>query len=225
MTDSDAQDLAGPATDDELFVALSQQLEQLGTQVGQLTGLADEVANLRKELDGLLDRVPSGPVPTSRRFRPERITPPQIAEDEAVLRHAEVARWVRWLVGTYQLEEVVQPCWERHDALVEELTALYVAWAGAWSGDERPDQAVVWHSQLSAAHERLKRWQGACRPDRCTRDLAGREVDFNHWHERYQAEQGRLDCGAGYRVARALHGLPAPFPLLPPPPDKLGGQQ
>jgi len=76
--------------------------------------------------------------------------------------------WLDWLIGRYELRAEAQsipPCWYRHPVAVEELTALMVAWQGAYSPDQSaPSDALVnWHDRwlwptLHRLNEQLRVW-------------------------------------------------------------------
>jgi len=61
--------------------------------------------------------------------------------------------WVDWLAARYDLRgeaHGIPPCWYQHPVAVEELTALMVAWQGAYSPKEtQPTDALVsWHDRF-----------------------------------------------------------------------------
>lgn len=76
--------------------------------------------------------------------------------------------WVDWLITRYDLRaetQTIPPCWHRHPAGVEELTALMVAWQGAYSADEAaPSDALIgWHDRwlwptLARLNDQLRVW-------------------------------------------------------------------
>lgn len=82
------------------------------------------------------------------------------AEDRTRL-WAELRSFVDWLVDRYQPtgELRIPPCWYRHPVAVEELTALMVAWRGAYCGSHRPSERLLsWHQNcLWPTLERLGR--------------------------------------------------------------------
>lgn len=72
---------------------------------------------------------------------------------------AELTPWVGWLVDRYGLGELVPPCWYRHGAIVEELTALYAAWNAAYvEPDARGFDPLYWHDGLDRMLARLREW-------------------------------------------------------------------
>lgn len=88
---------------------------------------------------------------------------------------AELLDWVNWLRHRYQLGSRIPACWYRHEAVVEELTALMAAHTAAYwcepDGVELPrEDMTAWHTQwLWPAIERLTRISdfSACRPHHC----------------------------------------------------------
>jgi hypothetical protein len=45
---------------------------------------------------------------------------------------SQLTDWVRWLRSRYPLAKKVPPCWPEHPEVVEELTALWLAWQHAY---------------------------------------------------------------------------------------------
>jgi hypothetical protein len=65
---------------------------------------------------------------------------------EAVWRR--LADWVGWLRGRYPLARQIPACWWRHPELVEELTALWLAWREAYTERSVPATASMdWHDR------------------------------------------------------------------------------
>jgi hypothetical protein len=57
--------------------------------------------------------------------------------------------WVEWLRTRYELSEAIPPCWYRHGAMVEELTALFAAWKAAYEDRRaRAEAPLTWHEKL-----------------------------------------------------------------------------
>lgn len=71
-----------------------------------------------------------------------------------------LADWVGWLRGRYPLANQVPLCWWRHPELVEELSALWLAWRDAYVERGAP---------LTAGAD----WHGRCLPDLLRRIRAG----------------------------------------------------
>ena len=88
-------------------------------------------------------------------------------EDAAAL-WQELADWVGWLCGRYPLADVLPQCWRRHPELVEELTAVYVAWQAAYElPGANPTAPAEWHDRWlpGLEHRLVHRWRtGRCIP-------------------------------------------------------------
>ena len=82
---------------------------------------------------------------------------------------AGLADWVGWLRGRYPLAHRIPLCWWRHPELVEELTALWLAWRDAYVEKGAPLTAGAdWHGRWLP--EFLRRigaggWNLACEGD------------------------------------------------------------
>jgi len=79
----------------------------------------------------------------------------------------ELDDWVAWVVDRYTLDHrTIPPCWDRHGALIEELSALRTAWLAAYAGTSRPEAPLEWHHHFAAARQRLTDWvaRTGCRP-------------------------------------------------------------
>ena len=62
-----------------------------------------------------------------------------------------LAEWVGWLRGRYPLANQVPLCWWRHPELVEELSALWLAWRDAYVEQGAPLTAGAdWHAPVAA---------------------------------------------------------------------------
>lgn len=67
--------------------------------------------------------------------------------------------WVRWLTRRYALDHrTVPPCWAKHGALLEELSALRTAWLTAYAVTSTGDAPLDWHAHFAAARQRLVDW-------------------------------------------------------------------
>lgn len=53
-----------------------------------------------------------------------------------------------WLRGRYPLANKIPPCWSEHPEIVEELTALWLAWEQAYRQRDAPLTAAAdWHDR------------------------------------------------------------------------------
>lgn len=75
-----------------------------------------------------------------------------------------LASWVGWLRGRYPLAEQLPGCWWRHPELVEEITALHLAWRAAYSDPAASLTAPIdWHQHhLPAFLNRVRGWGVHC---------------------------------------------------------------
>jgi hypothetical protein len=65
--------------------------------------------------------------------------------------------WVEWFTVRYNISESMVPtCWYKHDVLVDELSALYVAHLVAFDPSDSGFGPIGWHERLSEAMPRLR---------------------------------------------------------------------
>ena len=86
----------------------------------------------------------------------------QLDPGERRARWSELCQWVEWFVRRYPVESDIPPCWHQHPAVVDELTALWVAHAGAWYPGMAPNAPLGWLEQLDRSLARIRRWIGSC---------------------------------------------------------------
>jgi hypothetical protein len=104
--------------------------------------------------------------------------------------------WVEWLRTRYELSEAIPPCWYRHGAMVEELTALFAGWKAAYEDRRaRAEAPLTWHEKLDHWRARQREWnRHGCSPVRHEDDKPApfseqeREV-FNRWVDEQREEQ------------------------------------
>lgn len=131
-------------------------------------------APARSQMDELLDLVSQlvdrvllleqrGPQQLARKadrpaipFRWENLDPDQTRDTWQKLGH-----WVRWLCQRFRIDDI-PPCWYQHGDLVEELTALWLAWEGSYYSDARFDDPVRWLDWLARTRTRLARRSPRC---------------------------------------------------------------
>lgn len=98
---------------------------------------------------------------------------------------AALVDWADWFLATYDLagqENLLLPCWPDHPGVVEELAALWMAWAEAAaksrSGDG--DAMAYWHDRYLAGFlARLPRYRmRSCTPETHEPKL-GRPLETN----------------------------------------------
>ena len=91
-----------------------------------------------------------------------------LTPDEERLYLEGLELWVLWLVERYNLDHrVVPPCWRQHPELIEELSALHLAWDGSFSVTAAHDAPLLWHERFANARQRIGDWvaRTGCRPD------------------------------------------------------------
>jgi len=72
----------------------------------------------------------------------------QLSPVESARAWRGLAEWVGWLRGRYPLAHQVPLCWWRHPELVEELTALWLAWRDAYTEKGASLTAAAdWHGR------------------------------------------------------------------------------
>ena len=197
---------------DAVDARLREHAEQLSADAAGLTEHTGRLDALVKKIAELTAPADKPKTPHLQRFRYERVEP-----DVAAAAQNELAAWVPWLVTVYRLEDLIPPCWPRHDALAEELAGLYLSWIGAWSTDADPAGPLVWHERLDRFRGRPPIWgRGVlCHDQSCGLDTTENTQRLNRW----LAGNGRTHDGTAvdqYRLTRARRVLPAPIPAAPP---------
>jgi hypothetical protein len=122
----------------------------------ELDALRADVDDLVATVGLLLDEKPAG--------APSRWSWRHADRETAAELWAELDDFVGWVNTRYLLPErlAVKPCWYRHPAAVEELTALMAAWRAAYHGSDRPrDDMAAWHDRwLWPTLQRLEQHAG-----------------------------------------------------------------
>jgi len=131
----------------------AQLISQLRRDLDELaSGTTDLAADLMSRLEHL-----SGGDTTRTATRPWcwRDLGPK-AEEEL---RSQLTDWVSWLRSRYPLAKKIPPCWAKHPEIVEELTALWLAWQHAYAEAEGPLTAAAdWHDRwLPGLVQRLER--------------------------------------------------------------------
>ena len=139
---------------EELVLEHDQQLGQLRADVDGLAGV----------LSDLLSKPPQEkPAP----WNWKELNDPERAALLTALRD-----WVDWYNDRYGVaaESRIPGCWHRHGPVVEELTAVWMAWKAAYYGHKTPNDApAYWHERiLWPTIQRIKKsaWGlSACTPE------------------------------------------------------------
>ncbi|WP_207782461.1 hypothetical protein [Phytoactinopolyspora limicola] len=83
----------------------------------------------------------------------------EMSADDYERAFVDLAGWVRWVALRYQLDSrELPPCWWRHGAQTEELTALWGSWEVAYGDRQSASAMADWHSMFAEARERLREW-------------------------------------------------------------------
>lgn len=177
---------------------VSEQHNFLTERVNALEKLSDQMLDAMDAQQQRIEQLESaGPVPVSVSSGDAQAQAPA---DEPVAyvpycwRHVSAAEarglwirlreWVDWVNARYFSSswESIRPCWFRHPAVVEELTALWAAWEAAYrasdEGDGFSDAALWWHEKLHTVVHRLWEEQFAeCKAGHQEPDVYERATD------------------------------------------------
>ena len=121
----------------------AQLISQLRRDLDSLAHEAtDSVAGLVSRLEDVESRtVAAGRAPTSWCWR-------TIGHHGAEELWTQLTGWVAWIRNRYPLARKIPPCWGDHPELVEELTALWLAWQHAYEDADAPLTAAAdWHDR------------------------------------------------------------------------------
>lgn len=132
---------------DPLTRQLVQQAQLISRLRHDLDQLASEITDTYADV---LTRIESlnGP-PAARSATPSAWCWRTLGEQGAEELWTQLKGWVAWIRHRYPLAKKIPSCWAEHPEVVEELTALWLAWQAAY---EHPD------AQLTAAADWHDRW-------------------------------------------------------------------
>lgn len=170
---------------------VSEQHNLLVERVGALEALSDRLMDLIDAQQQRIEQLESaGPVPVSSgdaQMQAPAAYVPYCWRSTAEARGLwiRLREWVDWVNGRYFASswESIRPCWFRHPAAVEELTALWAAWEAAYrapddGGDGFSDAALWWHEKLHTVVLRLWDKQFAeCKAGHQEPDIYARTTD------------------------------------------------
>ena len=91
--------------------------------------------------------------------------------------------WVVWFTHRYNIAtRKIPPCWFKHGALVEELSALHTAWLVSYDSLDVGYGPIGWHERLAVAIPRLATWyNGECHNGHTELPQTGDEVVPGEW--------------------------------------------
>ena len=100
-----------------------------------------------------------GPQLTQEAFPPLPLCWAALTDQERDEQLQALDDWAHWLIRRYALDHrTVPPCWTRHGALLEELSALRTAWLTAYAVTSTGDAPLEWHAHFAATRQRLTDW-------------------------------------------------------------------
>ena len=154
---------------------VSEQHDFLAERVKALEALSDQLLDVLDAQRQRIEQLESaGPVPAAvgGDYEVQDLAPTEpatyvpycwrhVSATEARGLWVRLREWVDWVNGRYFASswESIRPCWFRHTAAVEELTALWAAWESAYraadNGEGFSDAALWWHEKLHAVVHRL----------------------------------------------------------------------
>lgn len=170
---------------------VSEQHDFLTERVGALEKISDQLLDAMDAQQQRIEQLESaGPVPvsvSSGDAEPAAYVPycwRHVSASEARGLWIRLREWVDWVNGRYFASswKSIRPCWFRHPAAVEELTALWAAWEAAYrapdDGDGFSDAALWWHEKLYTVVHRLWEEQFAeCKAGHQEPDTYARTTD------------------------------------------------
>lgn len=126
----------------EQLLRHAQLISQLRRDLDELASVTtDTAADLLARLGDVEQPSPSARAPTAWCWRD---LGPQAEEVLA----RELGSWVDWIRGRYPLSRKIPACWADHPEIVEELTALWLAWQYAYQERDAPLTAAAdWHDR------------------------------------------------------------------------------
>lgn len=120
----------------EMISRLRHDLDELASEITD--AYADMLSRL-ESLDSSAGRPPDSPAAWSWR---------SLGPEAAGELSEQLDAWVNWVRHRYPLAMKIPPCWADHPEIIEELTALWLAWQAAY---EEPDPSLTaaadWHDR------------------------------------------------------------------------------
>ena len=128
---------------------LAEQLLKHAQLLSQLRRDLDEIANVTTDVAAdLLSRIGELETTLVPGRSPAAWSWRDLGPGASEQLRDELSLWVGWLRSRYPLARKVPPCWPEHPELVEELTALWLAWQYAYEERDAPLTAAAdWHDR------------------------------------------------------------------------------
>jgi hypothetical protein len=132
-----------------------------------LDRLRDDLDDLRHQLTDLTADTPTRDAAADHHAAiPSGAVPPRprAGDHNPADLQRQVQQWVGWLRHRYPIAHQLPPCWAQHSELVEELTALHLAWRAAYTDPAAtPTAAADFHTHyLPAALDHVHGWGVHC---------------------------------------------------------------
>ena len=132
---------------------------QLGAAVAQLTAAVEDLHRQHLALRDTVTRQPADAgTDADGAEPPAALARRDLDRDAAARAWAWLIDFVDWLVHRYQITEEVPACWAQHPALVDELTALGMAWHACHTGQAPGDAPLLWLERFDRARQRIRDW-------------------------------------------------------------------
>ncbi|MGH1524217.1 hypothetical protein ACRAWC_09340 [Leifsonia sp. L25] len=106
-----------------------------------------------------------------------------LEDEDAPQVWTDLREWVVWFTHRYNIaSRKVPPCWFKHGALVEELSALHTAWLVSYDSLDAGYGPIGWHERLAVAIPRLATWyNGECHNGHSELPQTGDTADLPEW--------------------------------------------
>jgi hypothetical protein len=116
-----------------------------------------------------------------------------LTKEEAPEVWTDLGEWVDWFIRRYNLPaRKIPPCWYKHGALVEELSALHTAWLVSYDSLDAGYGPIGWHERLAVALPRLATWyNGECHNGHTELPQAGNDAVPTEWADWISSSHAR----------------------------------
>lgn len=106
-----------------------------------------------------------------------------LEDEDAPQVWTDLRNWVVWFTHRYNIASRKIPlCWFRHGALVEELSALHIAWLVSYDGLDAGYGPIGFHERLAVAIPRLASWyNGECQNGHTELLRTGNDAVTDEW--------------------------------------------
>jgi hypothetical protein len=127
---------------------LVQQAAQFAALRRDLDRLAHETTDALTGIHDRLDETVTANDHPAIAESPDGCCWRDLDESNAAKKLEQLTSWVDWLRSRYPLARRVPACWPEHPEIIEELTALWLAWQHAYTEPDAPLTAAAdWHDR------------------------------------------------------------------------------